>query len=300
MALLEIAVLVSCNVRAGIGLGGHAMRNTGAIPKNPIRWTFAFTEFVAQEPILRVVNHRSTSPIVGDGDANVSLTSYGKRIGTVWKTIETIGGGTVKPRRIILWLDDAAVLANPPASLKRLRARGLEIRSCRDYGPHKKYFPYVCEVFPDEPERTLVTADDDVFYPPNWLEELLGAHRPDEVTAFRARIRSNAPYRSWLTCTTTEPSEKVFATGVSGVAYPPRLLDTLRDRGDQFADICPLADDFWLHFAAVATGVPIRQVRDSSVLWWAMPLASSRGLWDGKGTANDAIAEQTRLAWLSN
>lgn len=275
------------------------MRNTGAIPKNPIRWSLAVTEFLAQEPKLRILNHRSPSPIIGDGDANVSLTSYGKRIATVWKTIETIGGGTVKPRRIILWLDDAAALADPPAPLKRLRARGLEIRSCRDYGPHKKYFPYVCEVFPDEPERTLVTADDDVFYPPNWLEELLAAHRPDGVTAFRARVRSDGPYRSWPNCTTTEPSERVFATGVSGVAYPPILLDALRDRGDKFTEVCPFADDFWLHFAAVATGVPIRQVRDTSALWWAMLVKSAHGLWDGKGTANDAVAERAKEAWLS-
>lgn len=276
------------------------MRNTGAIPKNPIRYLPALAEFLAQEPKLRVINLRSTAPIVGDGDANVSLTSYGNRIGTVWKTIETIGAGTVKPRRIILWLDDAAVIANPPAALERLRARGLELRFCRDYGPHKKYYPYVCEVLPDEPDRTLVTADDDVFYPPTWLEELLTAHRPDEVTAFRARIRTEAPYRSWRTCTTTEPSEQVFATGVSGVAYPPKLLITLRERGEEFADICPFADDFWLHYAAVATGVPIRQVRDTSVLWWSMPRTAAKGLWDGEGSANDAIAERTRRAWLQD
>ena len=228
----------------------------------------------------------------------MSLTSYGTRIGTVWKTIETIGAGAVKPRRLILWLDDKSALADLPASLKRLRARGLEIRSCRDYGPHKKYYPYVCEIFPEEPARTLVTADDDVFYPPNWLQELLEAHLPDEVTAFRARVRSDAPYRLWPTCTTTEPSERVFATGVSGVAYPPVLLQALRERGDQFTEICPFADDFWLHYAAVAKGVPIRQVRDSAALWWAMLVASTHGLWDGEGTANDAVAERTRRAWL--
>lgn len=275
------------------------MRNTGAIPKNPIKYLPALAEFLAQEPKLRVINHRSSAPIVGDGDANVSLTSYGRRIGTVWKTIETIGAGTVRPRRIILWLDDIAAFTNPPTELQRLCARGLELRSCRDYGPHKKYYPYVCEIFPNEPERTLVTADDDVFYPPSWLEELLRAHRPDEVTAFRARMRTDAPYRSWLTCTTTEPSERVFATGVSGVAYPPTLLAALRERGDQFVDICPRADDFWLHYAAVATGVPIRQVRDTSVLWWAMPRTAAKGLWDGDGAANDAIADRTRRAWLS-
>lgn len=273
------------------------MRNTGVTPRNPLAWCVTFAEFASLEPRLLLANLRSSAPIIGDADANVSLTSFGRRIRTVWKTIEAIGAGTVRPHRVILWLDDAAALADLPAPLERLRARGLEIRACCDYGPHKKYFPYVNEILPDEPERTLVTADDDVFYPPQWLAELLAAHRPGEVTTFRARIRTDAPYRQWSTCTTTEPSERVFATGVSGVAYPPTLLETLRMRGDAFAEVCPLADDFWLHYAAVASGVPIRQVRDRAVLWWT-PLTAGRGLWDGEGTANDAIAERTRRAWL--
>ncbi|BBX82533.1 hypothetical protein MAUB_04060 [Mycolicibacterium aubagnense] len=275
------------------------MHNTGINPKTPVDWVLTWAEFVLLSPRLRLLNRNSTDLVIGDGDANVSLTSYGKRISSVWQTIETIGLGTVKPHRLILWLDDDTVVNDPPAPLRRLLARGLEIRHCRDYGPHKKYFPYVNEVLHDESERVLVTADDDVYYPATWLAELLEAHRPGEVTAFRARIRSAAPYSAWPLCTTTEASETVFATGVSGVAYPPELLCTLRDRGDKFAAVCPLADDYWLHYAAVATGTPIRQVRDAAAYWWPRVTVSNGGLWDSRGTANDAISEQTRRAWLS-
>lgn len=257
-------------------------------------------EFALLSARLILTNHRSTMPIVGDGEANVSLTTYGKRIATVWKTIETIGSGTVRPRRLILWLDDVDAAANPPASLQRLQERGLEIRVCRNYGPHKKYFPYVQDILASEPTTTLVTADDDAYYPPTWLEELLAAHRPGQVTAFRARIRGDGPYSTWPVCTTSMPSSEVFSTGVSGVAYPPRLLRTLRDRGDEFMNVCPAADDFWLHYAAVATGIPIRQVRDTAAQWWEMPVAAKRGLWDRKGTANDAIAGKAHDAWLAN
>jgi len=259
----------------------------------------ALAELGALGAQLRSHNNGSAEMVVGDGAANVSLTSYGKRISTVWKTIETIGAGTVRPRRLILWLDDAHVVANPPPRLRRLRERGLEIRHCADYGPHKKYFPYVEQILPDEPEITLVTADDDVYYPATWLAELLAAHRPGEVTAFRARMRSDAPYASWPLCASTEASEKVFATGVSGVAYPPHLLRTLRDRGTEFMRVCPRADDYWLHYAAVATRTPIRQVRDVAAYWWVMVRASNSGLWDGSGSANDAIAAQAKRAWLS-
>ncbi|WP_208103727.1 hypothetical protein [Mycolicibacterium sp. CBMA 226] len=275
------------------------MRNTGTDPTGPLEWALTFAEYCALSPKLRMRNRRSVEPVVGDGAANVSLTSFGRRLSSVWQTIETIGAGTVKPRRLILWLDDDAAFQDPPSSLRRLHARGLEIRRCRDYGPHKKYFPYVNEILPDEPERTLVTADDDVYYPPNWLAELLAAHRPGEVTAFRARIRSDAPYNTWPLCTTTEPSEKVFATGVSGVAYAPELLRVLKDRGDAFIEVCPKADDYWLHYAAVATGIPIRQVRATAAYFWPTLTVFNRGLWDGTGTANDAIARQTQQAWLS-
>ncbi|WP_204354848.1 hypothetical protein [Mycolicibacterium llatzerense] len=274
------------------------MRNSGVDPTDLLGWMLPFAEYGALRPRLWLRNRTSTEPVIGTGAANVSLTSYGKRISTVWQTIETIGAGTVKPRRLILWLDDRDTYHDPPATLKRLQTRGLEIRHCRDYGPHKKYFPYVKEILADEPDRTLVTADDDVYYPPNWLAELLAAHRPGEVTGFRARMRNDEPYSSWPMCTTTEASETVFATGVSGVAYPPELLRTLRDRGDAFAKVCPRADDYWLHYAAVSTGIPIRQVRDVAAYFWPIFLVANRGLWDGSGTANDAIAVQAKNAWL--
>lgn len=273
-------------------------RNNGANPTSVWGWFRAIVEFVSLGPRLSLTNRRSTNPIIGVGNANVSLTTYGRRTATVWKTIETIGAGTVRPGRVILWLEDAAVVANPPRTLKRLQARGLEIRHCKDFGPHKKYFPYVVEIFPNEPSTTLVTADDDTYYPPTWLDDLLAAHQPDQVTAFRARMRSERPYVEWPVCATTTPSYRVFATGVSGVAYPPKVLCAVGERGDEFMSVCPRADDFWLHFAAVATNVPIRQVRNISVLWWAMPIAASKGLWDKKGTANDAISTQAEKAWL--
>lgn len=273
--------------------------NSGVGPRNPVAFCAAVSEFVRLSLRLRRANRSSDFPIVGDADANVSLTSYGKRIATVWKTIESIGSGTVKPRRIILWLDDVAALADPPGSLKRLQARGLEIRGCPDYGPHKKYFPYLNDILPEHPGRTLVTADDDVYYPATWLQELLAAHRPDQVTAFRARIRNEGPYVEWALCDETTPSDTVFATGTSGVAYSQPVLEMLKKRGDEFIEICPRADDFWLHYATVASGLKVRQVRNTAALWWSTSL-SKEGLWDGTGKANDSIAIRAREAWLND
>lgn len=273
-------------------------RNTGSNPTGPVALFAALTELALQHIRLHHANRTARACILGDADVNVSLTSYGKRISTVWQTIETIAAGSVRPRRLTLWLDDAEALADLPPSLRRLQARGLEIRRCFDYGPHKKYFPYVKEIFPSQPGRTLVTADDDVLYPDNWLKDLLSVHRPNRVTAYRARVRGEGPYRTWPLCETIEASDTVFATGTSGVAYPPAVLRTLREGGDAFTRVCPRADDFWLHYATIASGMQVRQVRATAALWWSVPIAFNRGLWDGTGTANDSIADQTRRFWL--
>jgi hypothetical protein len=274
------------------------IHNDGSYPRGPVGWSFLLTEVAVCSARMRAMNQTSEAPVVGAAAVNVSLTSYGKRISTAWKTIETIGAGIVKPGRLMLWLEDESVVNDPPAPLRRLRARGLEIRHCRDYGPHKKYFPYVTEVLAEQPSRTMITADDDVFYPRTWLAELLAAHRPDQVTAFRARIRTDGPYRTWPMCATTEPSDRVFATGVSGVAYPPGLLHVLHAKGDEFMQICPRADDFWLHYAAIATGRSIRQVRATAADWWPLPSTLTGGLWRHSGVGNDAIAGGSAGAWL--
>jgi hypothetical protein len=174
--------------------------------------------------------------------------------------------------------------------------RGLTIKHCVDYGPHKKYFPYVMEA---NLERPLVTADDDVLYPRGWLAGLVAAHRPDEVVAYRARMMSDDPYVSWPLCTSTIPSENLIPTGVSGVLYPPKVLKVLRERGDEFMRVCPRADDFWLHYAAVASGVLTRQVSESAATWWPTR-PKERGLMHNNllEGGNDTISKAAEKAWL--
>ena len=226
----------------------------------------------------------------------MSLTTYGERTGAVWKTLETIGRGDLQPRRLVLWHADADVVRNPPPTLKRLVKRGLTLRHCRDYGPHKKYFPYVQEV---TIQRPLVTADDDVYYPRGWLARLMAVYRPDQVAAYRAHVICDARYLNWPPCSSTEPAENILPTGVSGVIYPPSVLEVLRNQGDEFMRVCPRADDFWLHYAAVASGLLTRQVRETSATWWPSRLRD-KGLWSANQFENDVVGERVRTAWLGS
>lgn len=245
-------------------------------------------------------------PVIGDAPVVVAVTSHGSRLRSVWHTIESIAAGVERPRRLVLWVDDAderdrALRSRP---LRRLLDRGLEIRVGEPCGPHGKWWPHVRSSATHA--LPLVTADDDVRYDREWLRSLVQAHaaRPDVVHCHRAhRMRladggaELAPYMSWSPCLDTEPSSSAFITGVSGVLHPPAFLEALHRDGDAFMATTPRQDDVWLTARAIAHGYPIAQVaaspRSYPELAGGQRIALSKSNGTGGGTDRQLAATFT-------
>jgi hypothetical protein len=260
---------------------------------------------------LRLANRMSARPAVGDGRAVVSLTSHGHRVDSVFYALESIAAGSVRPGRLMLWIDEADTLANLPRTLRRLQARGLEILSCPNYGPHKKQYPYARTAA--DCRLPLVTADDDVLYPRRWLAILLAAvqQHPDEISGMRTRTvtfdaDAIAPYDRWKRGVGTAASYRTVATGVSGVVYPPEFLAALRDEGERFMQLAPHADDIWVHAVAVRHGFRGRQVGQHQAEYPAIPGTQVGTLYrrnvtnggnDAQIAASYGEAEIQRLRW---
>lgn len=190
----------------------------------------------------------------------VSLTSYGKRLDLVHLTILSLMRQSVKPDRIILWLDVEESSGAVPTSLRSLEGYGLDIRyGCENLKGHKKYF-WALREFVDS---CVITVDDDVMYPPDTIEGLVAAHKryPDAVVARRVNrmvVMDGvlAPYAEWEfewhDC--DAPRDDLLATGVGGVLYPPRCF------GDQAFDLGPIEntglgnDDLWLKANEIIEG----------------------------------------------
>ncbi len=182
----------------------------------------------------------------------VSLTTFGKRLDTVYLAVLSMMHQSTKPDAIVLWLDKGTEGADVPASLRRLEPYGLDIRcGCEDIKGHKKYY-WALREFAD---CCVITIDDDVIYPRDTVGSLMRAHRehPEAVVARRVNRMSFVeeklrPYEQWEFQWSEggRPRRDLLATGVGGVLYPPKCF------GEEAFDLAAIRrtslgnDDIWL------------------------------------------------------
>lgn len=227
----------------------------------------------------------------------VSLTSFAPRFATLHLTLASLLDQNVVADSIVLWIAEDELALLPPA-VRRLEQRGVTIRGCPDVRSYKKLVFAVR----DYPDSYIATADDDLYFEPDWLAAMVAAVEPGAQIAHchRAhRIRLGpdgriAPYDSWEWDVQDEqarkPSADLFPTTGAGVLYPPGSFAPEVTDERLFSALCPTADDIWFFWMARRTGTLFRKVgpRFAMVGW------PTRGatLWDtNQAGAND---EQVR------
>lgn len=193
----------------------------------------------------------------------VSLTSHGSRILNAYLAIESIMQGTIKPNRIILWLPEGKKTESH--FLQNQIKRGLEIRYVKDHGPHTKLIPALKEF----PEDIIITIDDDMFYRPDMVENLLRAYWEDPLSIHANRIAlitkdkhgNLDSYLNWKQYIHPESTtNKNVIIGCEGCLYPPHTLSNEVFNSEVFLDICPTADDIWFTAMALLEGTSIVHV----------------------------------------
>jgi hypothetical protein len=225
------------------------------------------------------------------GELIVSLTSYPARFGSLHLTLACLLDQSVKADRTILWIAHQD-MGKLPSEVRNLKTRGLEIRACDDLRSFKKLIPTL-EAFPD---AFIATADDDVYYPRNWLETLVGGVRDGVITCYRAhRILRTAdgklaPYSMWANDVqdrrARQPSIDLLPTGAGGILYPPHSFDQRVTDGSLYERHCPDGDDLWFYWCARLADTQHMKVgpRLRLVTWKGSQLTS---LWDSNETGGN-------------
>nr|BCN18455.1 hypothetical protein [Vibrio cholerae] len=187
----------------------------------------------------------------------VSLTTYSNRINDVHLVIESLGCQTIKPAQILLWLDEEEFNVDTiPECLKMQMERGLTVKFCSNVKSYKKLIP----TLKINPDKIIITIDDDVLYPHYFIEKLLNSHclHPNAIIGYRGhRITWDKKgnfnrYDKWEgEYQGGEESYDILLTGMGGVLYPPHCLHEYTCDESLFLKLAPNADDLWFKVMSI-------------------------------------------------
>ncbi len=198
-----------------------------------------------------------------DDELIVSLTSFPGRIDKVWLTVETLIRQSVKPNKVILWISQDEFRGVPIGrQLNELTNYGLSIRFCKDnLYSHKKYY----DAFRCYPKATIVTVDDDMLYPPDFIDKLLkwNLKHPRSICCLISRNIAITdgrilPYRQWpYVLRSTEPQFANLVMSGGGTLFPPGSLHRDVLDKDAIHDFALTTDDLWLKVMSLRVGTRV-------------------------------------------
>lgn len=220
---------------------------------------------------LRKFNEYGLNSKRRDKKLIISLTSFPERMDDVKFTLYSLLTQNLKPDKLILWLAKEQFPNGEediPEDVLNLKKNGLSICWCKDLGPYKKLIPSLKEY----PQDIIVTADDDLFYHEDWLNQLYSDHKlyPNNIISQRIRkIKLNnentlLTYSNWeLTKDEEPPSFLNFSTNGAGSLFPPNsLYGDIIDEG-LFGQLCPSGDDIWIWAMAVLNKTKVKGVANN-------------------------------------
>ena len=198
----------------------------------------------------------------------VSLTSYPERMYDIHYCLYSLLTQTTKPDKLILWLAEEEFPNKEkdiPKKVLYFKNYGLEIKWCKNIKSYKKLIPALKE-FPND---VIVTADDDIFYPENWLEKLYNAylddsgyiycHNAHKITFEGKNIKA---YTNWQRSIDDNTADYInVAVGCGGILYPPHSLHPDVFEEKTFMWLAPNADDIWFWAMAVLNNTKIKVVK---------------------------------------
>lgn len=227
----------------------------------------------------------------------VSLTTYPARVSTVWITIASLLQQTMRPYKLILWLAEEQFPGHKiPNNLEKLKGRGLEIRFCEDLRPHKKYY-YTMQEYPN---YYVITADDDILYPEDHIEQLWKGHEkyPDTIIChWSHRIKFDRqggfiPYNDWADNAEENPSFATLAVGCNGILYPPGSLPEEAFDKNRIMKIAINTDDLWLKCMEILSGWKAVNCNHTVLIYFNVLSTRNSGLWKsntGESRNNDVM-----------
>ena len=258
-----------------------------------MRWSIHLRSFTTTEQVL--------------DDYVVSLTSYRGRIKWVYIPISSMLIGNVKPSRLILYLSRDEFpneLGDMPKELIQLQSHGLTIEFVDgNLRSHKKY-RYAFESFPN---HKIITIDDDIIYPYDFLERIsainegLGEKATISLLAMKMEKRGleYIAYGKWDYVFTNEKGDELLLMGGYGCLYnqPGVLLEYFNER--EAMDFFATGDDIYLYYLGRKAGITNYVFgKEYSRIFPVIPWVQNTNLFEvniGEGKNDEMLRNMQRL-----
>lgn len=235
---------------------------------------FVITKVACAKVSFLVKFYRTQSNGLPFGNVYVSLTSFPARLETTYFAICSLFVQKTPANKIILTLTKEEFPEGEksiPQKILDLKKKGLEILwGDENLKPHNKYF-YAMKKYP---QAIIITADDDILYPPNTISKLIETYKkhPQAICALGIRqivIEKGipAPFARWNANLCYEPYRiskeilgqermDILAEGGSSVLYPPSIMPQETFNVCKIKKLAPYADDIWLKGMQLLANIP--------------------------------------------
>jgi hypothetical protein len=248
-------------------------------------WTLAAQQRRALDAFSQFPRNPGASKHLLPAPLIVSITSYPPRFPWLYRTLLSLLDQTVRPDRIALWIahEDVSQL---PAEIVALQSEHLTIHTCDDLRNFKRLVPALDQY----KDSFIVFADDDMYYPDDWLHRLTETFDRDDPTivCYRgSRITYTSDggltsYRTWRDATdarSEQPSTDLLPVNQTGVLYPPGSLPVFANDYGLIQKLSPTSDEVWLFFMWRLGGWRVRRVPGKLPAFAEWPGSQQHALW---------------------
>lgn len=197
----------------------------------------------------------------------VSLTSNEEQFKDLPQTLYSLLNQSLKPDKLILWLDEKFENStNLPYEITQFVKNGLEIRFVKNIKSYTKVIYAFKEFF----NEILVTADDNIYYPTDWLKKLYLSYvaHPENVHVHKAyKVQVCTDKKISINTRSNFVKEEVadyknFPVSYGGILYPPNCFSKEALRQDIFLRYAPNAEEVWFWIMAIINNKKVRVVKN--------------------------------------
>lgn len=235
----------------------------------------------------------------------ISMASFSKRYNTICVTLKSLCNQSIKPDQITVWLDEDIPENMLTVEMEQYKDYGVDFFFTNDHlRSHKKYI-YAMRKYPN---AVIITVDDDVVYPHNFIKSLMLTHEnfPECICARRihkSKFNPNKeilPYEKWFfEYKGIKPSYAYWPTGIGGILYPPKALPDDAFDMEIIRLNCLNADDLWLKIMGTKAGRKVVWAKNNLMQPPSIPESQTISLKKSNvtGKENDRALQKLQLLY---